>query len=163
MAREECRIHAEQTGPQGSPEGKARQSSTSASRYIPKYGNPTTKQRKICEPKSRPRLFLSKTTTYSSATTSTFSNTGPYAVRRNRLEDQDIAERARHHGVNVRREDSALRLPKSRRTRTRTDTRPVHVQGAFWANTGRQSRREAPNVPEPPAPPPRRQTGAKIA
>lgn len=75
VARKECRVDAEQTGPQGSRERETRQFSTSASRYIPKYGCSTSEQRKIREPKSRPRSLLSKTTTYTSATTTSISIT----------------------------------------------------------------------------------------
>ena len=48
--------------------------------------------------------------------------------------------------------------PPTRSTRSRTENRSN--QGASWTNTGRQARRDVPNVPEPPAPP-RRQTGAQ--
>ena len=65
----------------------------------------------------------------------------------------------RHHVVSAgddRRQRSET--PPTRSTRSRTDN--GSNQGASWTNTRGQTRQEAPNVPEPPAPP-RRQTGAQ--
>ena len=121
-------------------------------RDIPKYGYSTSEQRKICEPKSRPRSLLSQTTTSVSYTY--------IDVHQDQLEALDTVAVARLPGVNVieeRRQRSET--PPRRRTRSRTDSRST--QGAFWTNTGRQSRRDVPDVPEPPAPPPRRQTGVQ--
>jgi hypothetical protein len=152
VARKECRVYAEQTGPQRSPEGKTRQSSTFASRHSEIWILDITEQRKICESKSRPRSLLSQTTTSVSYTY--------IDVHQNQLEALDTVAVARLPGVNVieeRRQRSET--PPRRRTRSRTDSRST--QGAFWTNTGRQSRRDVPDVPEPPAPPPRRQTGVQ--
>ena len=64
--------------------------------------------------------------------------------------------REHERGRDDRRQRSET--PPTRSTRSRTEKRSN--QGASWTNTRRQTCQEAPNVPEPPAPP-RRQSGAQ--
>ena len=155
MARKECRVDAEQTG---SLERETRQSSTSASRYIAKYGYSTAEQRKIREPNpgrdpSSPRQ----------------PRTPPRPPPQSpspRRTPEPARSSGYHHGSTPpwrEREERRQRseTPPSRRTRSRSRTHNRSTQGAFWTNTGRHSRWDVPDVPEPPAPPLIRQTSAQ--
>ena len=107
-ARKECRVYAEQTGPQRSPEGKTRQSSTFASRHS---------EIRILDIRAEKDLRAEIPAEIAPLPDNHVLHRDHHLgflhlidVHQNQLEALDTVAVARLPGVNVRREDSARRL-----------------------------------------------------